>query len=111
MNEYSELIRYLLEYRPNFEKSYSDTVDLKNIILAAGLLPAKWHPDYQPAYLRDSAGNYLGIEWNCDNNKPCSYVVVSTIGGSGIAYGKKETSLKECVCKFCKRLFNLYMAC
>ena len=102
MNEYSELIRNLLEYRPNFEKSYSDTVDLKNIILAAGLLPAKFYPDSQPAYLRDSAGNHLSIVWDCYNIKPCSYVVVITFGGSGIAYGKKRDKAK----RMCMQIFQ-----
>ena len=102
MNEYSELIRNLLEYRPNFEKNYPNTVDLKNIILAAGLLTAKWHPDYQPAYLRDSAGNHLSIVWDCHNIKPCSYVVVIILGGSGIAYGKKRDKAK----RMCMQIFQ-----
>ena len=94
MNEYSELIRNLLEYRPNFEKNNS-SISLNRIAYDAGLLPAKWHPDYQPAYLRDSAGNYLVINWNCGNNKSCSYVVVIILGGSGIAYGKKRDKAKR----------------
>lgn len=98
MNEYSELVRNLLEYRPNFEKNYPNTVgviNFRNTLYNAGLLPAKWYPDYQPAYLRDSAGNYLGIEWNCHNIKPCSYVVVIIFGGSGMSYGKKRDKPKR----------------
>lgn len=57
MNEYLELVCNLLEYRPNFEKNYPNTVgviNFRNTLYNAGLLPAKRHPDYQPAYLRDS---------------------------------------------------------
>lgn len=101
MNEYSELVRNLLEYRPNFEKNYPNTVDLKNIILAAGLLPAKWHPDYQPAYFRDSKNNYFRVIWDCYNIKPCSYVIVSTIGGSIRLDSKNPVNIRqECVAFF-----------
>lgn len=98
INEYSELVRNLLEYRPNFEKNNNSSINsirFNRIAYDAGLLPAKWYLDYQPAYLRDSAGNYLGIEWNCHNIKPCSYVVVIILGGSGIAYGKKRDKPKR----------------
>ena len=105
MNEYSELIRNLLEYRPNFEKNNNSSINsirFNRIAYDAGLLPAKFYPDSQPAYLRDSAGNHLSIVWDCHNIKPCSYVVVITFGGSGIAYGKKRDKAK----RMCMQIFQ-----
>lgn len=93
MNEYSELVRNLLEYRPNFEKNNNTSVSLNRIAYNAGLLPAKWYNE--GVYMRDSYGNYLTINWDCNNIKPCSYVVVIILGGSGIAYGKKREHAKR----------------
>lgn len=93
MNEYGELVRNLLEYRPNFEKNNNTSVSLNRIAYNAGLLPAKWYNE--GVYMRDSYGNYLVINWDCNNIKPCAYVVVMILGGVGIAYGKKREHAKK----------------
>ena len=96
MGEYNELVRNLLEYRPNFEKDYPSSVGIVNfnkVLYTAGLLPAKWYNE--GVYMRDSYGNSLTTQWECNNNKQCAYVVVMILGGAGIAYGKKREHAKK----------------
>ena len=104
MGEYNELVRNLLEYRPNFEKDYPNTVggiNFNKIVYNVGLLPATWHPDYQPAYFRDSKNNYFRVYWDCSNIETCSYVIVSTIGGNIRLDSKNPVNIRqECVSFF-----------
>ena len=99
MREYNELIRNLIEYRYNFEKSYSNSVELNNAVWAAGLVPAKWHPE--GIRFKDSYGNYIVVKWECYHIKPCSYIVLMFLDSAGIAYGeKREHAKKTCMAIF-----------
>lgn len=103
MNEYSELVRNLLEYRPNFENilNTKGSINLNREMFDIGALPSNWSvPFSNNVYISDSRENFLTIQWVCSTPDSCSYVISVFIGQNKVSYKEKTSYKKLCTSFF-----------
>lgn len=108
IQEYNTFVFNLLEYRAQFVHDFPNghgPVHNKTFSIL-GLLPDKWKQDYQPAYLRDSYGNYVSVLWDCHNIQGCGYVLETRIGASDKEKRAKNLCI-EMLKTFVKPLHNI----